>query len=211
MTATTDLSASWKGLQKGGACKQKRFFCHCCPLQSEHIHHLNDTKCDRYCSQWMDDNWHCYHHPVTGKKQLQEMKNDIEEIKSKLVAGFDRISNTSKLKIYPSTNRSLKSDRNSIDYAPSSAIEAGDFMDLLYEELDLRSLDMMGSMEDIRIRLKESLLHESKMRLLLDQVQHCEGTGLALFLVMQAVPCILHCENRVCIKIITMTFANCKE
>jgi hypothetical protein len=74
----------------------------------------------------------------------------------------------------------------------------------LYEELDLRSLDMTGSLEDMRMRLKESLLHEYKMRLLLDQVQHCEGTGLALFLVLQAVPCILHCENRVCLKILTM-------
>jgi hypothetical protein len=190
-----DLSASWKGLQKGGTCKQKRFFCHCCPLQSEHVHQPNDTKCDRYCSQRMNDDWHCYHHQVTGEQQLQEMKNEIEEIKSKLVAGFDRISKNSKLKIYPSTHRSLKSDRNSIDYAPSSASETGDFMDLLYEELDLCSLDMTRSMEDVRIHLKESLLHESKMRLLLDQVQHCECTGLALFLVMQAVPCILHCEK----------------
>jgi hypothetical protein len=33
---------------------------------------------------------------------------------------------------------------------------------------------------------------------------HCEGTGVALFLVMQAEPCILHCENRVCLKILTM-------
>jgi hypothetical protein len=88
------------------------------------------------------------------------MKNDIEEIKSKLVAGCDRISKNSNHKIYPSTHRSLKSVRNSIDYAPSSAVEAWDFMDLLYEELDLHSLDMTGSMEDIRIHLKELLLHE---------------------------------------------------
>ncbi len=30
---------------------------------------------------------------------------------------------------------------------------------------------------------------------------HCEGVDVALFLVMQAVPCILHCENQVCLKI----------
>ncbi len=93
-------------------------------VPSENVHHPNNTRCDRYCSQWMDDDWRCYHHPVTGEQQLQEMKNDIEEIKSKLVAGFDRISKNSNHKIYPSTHRSLKSDRNSIDYAPSSAVEA---------------------------------------------------------------------------------------
>jgi hypothetical protein len=59
-------------------------------------------------------------------------------------------------------------------------------------------------LEEMRDHLKESLNHETRMRLLLDQVHHCEGVGLALFLVMQAVPCILHCENRSCVKIITM-------
>ncbi len=53
----------------------------------------------------------------------------------------------------------------------------------------------MGSLNEMRLRLQESLVHEAKMRLLLNQVQHCEGVGIALFLVMQAVPCILHCDQ----------------
>jgi hypothetical protein len=55
--------------------------------------------------------------------------------------------------------------------------------------------------------MQEALQHENRMRLLLDQVNHCEGVGLALFLVMQTVPCILHCENRACIKIIWMVIS----
>jgi hypothetical protein len=56
----------------------------------------------------------------------------------------------------------------------------------------------------MRQRLKAALIHEFRVQSLLDEVKHSEGVGLALFLVMQAVPCILHCENRVAIKILTM-------
>jgi hypothetical protein len=78
------------------------------------------------------------------------------------------------------------------------------FSELLSDELELRSLDMTGTLEEMRQRLRESLSHESRLRILLDQVSHCEGIAAALFFVMQAVPCILHCENRVGIKIFTM-------
>jgi hypothetical protein len=49
-----------------------------------------------------------------------------------------------------------------------------------------------------------TLLYENRMHVLLDQVGHSEGTGLALFLVMQAVPCILHYEDHLCKKILSM-------
>jgi hypothetical protein len=132
------------------------------------------------------------------------MKDNISELQLKLTESFETIEQQSKLKLYSLDNMARKSDRNSIDYEPADANDAAEYTDLLYEELELRSLDMTGSLEEMRDRLKESLNHETRMRLLLDQVHHCEGVGLALFLVMQAVPCILHCENRSCIKIITM-------
>jgi hypothetical protein len=130
------------------------------------------------------------------------MKDDISTIQSKLLESFDRIE--SKLKVYAASQGAHKNDRNSIEYEPTNADDAADFTDLLNEELELRSLDMTGSLEVMRDRLRESLQHENRMRLLLDQVNHCEGVGLALFLVMKAVPCILHCENRACIKILSM-------
>jgi hypothetical protein len=77
------------------------------------------------------------------------------------------------------------------------------FTEIVYEELQFHSSDMTGSFEKLRCHLKE-LHHEKRMRLLLDQVNHCEGVGLAVFLVMQAVLCILHCENRSCIKILSI-------
>jgi hypothetical protein len=122
------------------------------------------------------------------------MKEDIAPIQAKLLHSFDVIEENSRIKLLLDSHRSHHSDCNSIDYTPSSAADAADFIDLLYEELELHSLDMTGSLEEMCSRLKESLIHESKMRMPLDQVTHSEGVGLALFLVMQAVPCILHSE-----------------
>jgi hypothetical protein len=150
LTATMDLSASWKGLQKGGACKQRRFFCHCCPLESDNVHHPNDEKCNRFFAQRDNDDWLCYHHNITSEQQLQQMKDDISTIQSKLLESFDRIEKQSKLKVYAASQGAHKNDRNSIDYEPTNADDAADFTDLLYEELELHSLDMTGSLEVMR-------------------------------------------------------------
>jgi len=106
--------------------------------------------------------------------------------------------------VFTENHRARFSDKNSIDYNPIGVEDTELFSELLSDELELRSLDMTGSLEDMRARLKEALHHETQIRQLLDQVSHCEGVGVALFLVLQAVPCILHCENRVCLKILTM-------
>jgi hypothetical protein len=45
---------------------------------------------------------------------------------------------------------------------------------------------------------------ESICSLIKCHIVKVEGVGVALFLVVQAVPCILHCENRACLKIFTM-------
>jgi hypothetical protein len=79
-----------------------------------------------------------------------------------------------------------------------------EYSEFLCNELELRSLDMTGTLEEMRQHLRKSLSHESRIQSLLDQVQHYEGVGVALFLVMQVVPCILHFEKRVCLKILTM-------
>ncbi len=45
--------------------------------------------------------------------------------------------------------------------------------------------------------------------LVLEEVKRCEGVGTALFMVMQAIPCILHGENRVSITMLLIeAFSN---
>ena len=60
---------------------------------------------------------------------------------------------------------------------------------------------MTGSLEEMREWSKEPLIHESRLRILLDQVSHCEVIEADLFLVVQAMPWFQQCEHWGCIKI----------
>ncbi len=91
LTATMNMSASWKGLQKGGAYKQRRCFCHCCPLESDNVHHPNKTKYNHFCSSRDDEDLFCYHRSITSEQQLQKMKEDISVIQSKLLESVEDI------------------------------------------------------------------------------------------------------------------------
>ncbi len=175
LTATMDMSARWKGLRKGGACKQRRFFA--IAVHWNLTMCINEVKCGRFCSQRDDEDLQCYHHNITSDQQLQQMKDNISEIQSKLTESFDSIEQQSKLKLYPLDHAARTNDRNSIDYEPTNADDAAEFMELLYEELELRSLDMTGSLDELHNRLREMLHHETRMRLLLDQFNHCKELG----------------------------------
>ncbi len=133
------------------------------------MHYPNEEKCHRFCAQRDDEDWLCYHHNITSEKQLEQMKEDISVIQSRLLESFDSIERQSKLKLYAMNLAAHRSDRNSIDYEPTTADDAVDFTDLLYEELELCCY------EEIRDHLQKSLQHESRIQLLLDQVNYCEG------------------------------------
>jgi hypothetical protein len=92
-----DMSAQWKGLQRGGACKQRRFFCHCCPLESERVHHPNNHKCDRFCADRSDDDWFCYHHDITSDEMVEDMKKDILELQGKLSDSIELLEKPTKI------------------------------------------------------------------------------------------------------------------
>jgi hypothetical protein len=54
------------------------------------------------------------------------------------------------------------------------------------------------------VDLKKGLVKEHKLNKLSVQVKACERSDKALFLLMQAIPCVLHMENRVGLKFFTM-------
>jgi hypothetical protein len=199
-----DMSATWKGLKKVGACKRERFFCHAFTCESDKVHHPNDTLCEHFCGSRDENEWKCYHHSITTNEQLEKMKEDIEVLQQQMNERLDRIKASTKMKCYPENHRSRTSDNNSVDYRPMNVDDSEEFLELLSSELELRHLDITGTLEQMRQRLKLALFHELRIQALLDEVKQSEGVGAALFLVMQTIPCILHCENRVSIEILTM-------
>jgi len=59
VSTETDLSATWKGLGRGGAAKVNKCPCHCCSILSDNLVCPNDTLCQKWYSN--NNTCSCYH------------------------------------------------------------------------------------------------------------------------------------------------------
>ena len=101
-----------------------------------------------------------------------------------------------------------KADPLSINFEPTSVAEASKFMDLLVEESLLRDMDVLEkTREELRSEFKTKLGQEEHLRRLLARLQHCTPEEGVSFVLLQWIPCILHMENRIRIKVLTLLFA----
>ena len=86
----------------------------------------------------------------------------------------------------------------------------------LIKDLQLRELDIDGAALELQARLRDSHIEECKLKLLEDDLNHGKiSKRSALYVALNAIPCSLHLENRVGLKIITRLLrigvANAKE
>jgi hypothetical protein len=82
------------------------------------------------------------------------------------------------------------------------------FSNLLTMELRLRKLPLYGNLEERRERLRIILKVEQKLDIITQAISRGEeGREAALMLISQAIPCIMHMENRVGEKLITVLLA----
>jgi len=200
-----DLSSVWKTLAKGGGAKRRRHFCHLCPCLSENILYakVEDNRCDRCKAQ---NNVKCYHWEVCDEDTIPVFQ---EVLRTELHSYFQQYSRTltevttlTRLVYNPDAQDKYTHAFN-IEFVPSSAAEKVTFGSLLLEELDLCQLPLHGTIEDKRARLKTALQNEERINLIQQAIDRSqEGVQAAMILIKQAVPCILHLENRVSEKII---------
>jgi hypothetical protein len=102
-------------------------------------------------------------------------------------------------------------NQHNVEYIPSGETDAQlqeaklHFSNLLASELQLRWQPVFGSIEDRRNRLKTLLKVEQKLEMIIRAINRSgEGKEAALMLISQAIPCIMHLENRVGEKMITV-------
>ncbi len=82
------------------------------------------------------------------------------------------------------------------------------FSSLLNEELSLRRLSIHGNISERRSRLLPHLMMEQRLARIQDAISRThEGKEAALILIKQAIICIMHMENRVGEKLITVLIA----
>jgi hypothetical protein len=94
----------------------------------------------------------------------------------------------------------VEGDKLDIDYQPNNANDMAVFARQITDELGHRSMNVMGSLHARWQRLREQLINEQRAMEISRQLVESKPKDKAIYLVLQAVVCILHLENRVRLK-----------
>jgi hypothetical protein len=205
-----DMKGSWEGTQIGGPTKIQHLPCQQCAIISDDLHVPKPgfEKCGRWCqSLHMEkEGWQCYHHDIITPDMIENMGTEVEALRDMLLVHVDDIVKNTKLR-FENPDRLKDSSETyprSIGFMPQNHSEKTKFSALLTKELMLRALSIDGDIVVRRERLRDELRKEYELRNLLKKIDHGTPQENALFLVMQSIPCILHCANRVNLKIFTV-------
>jgi len=138
----------------------------------------------------------------------QILDDKMQQYMQDCVRSFQEVSMPSKI-IYNPLEVNRFGNKYNIDFCTSG--EDVDDQDLIFfnslvtEELNLRRLPINGNVTSRRNRLLPYLMLEQKLALIKEAISGTrEGKDSALILIKQAIPCIMHMENRVGEKLITI-------
>jgi hypothetical protein len=140
-------------------------------------------------------------------KFQNKLQEDMDDYFQKVGATLHNVLKQSKIKYKPNAI-DKHCDVYNIDFVASG----NDYMAALFffsslvmEELKLHNMPLTGSLEERREALKCQLLVEEMLQLIKPAIDQSElGKAAALMLIKQAIPCIMHLENRVGEKILTV-------
>jgi hypothetical protein len=207
---TCDMSAQWKSLKKGAAKGQVKRPCHGCCRKGDEWAVPNPIQCTKWCHELhMDkpESWKCFHHDMDTPENIAKKETDVASLKELLNATLSDLKEQSKLDWKEDPDVAVanaNSNKYSIHFSHRNLAEQMAFSAFLTDELQLRGLSVTGNLERRRERLRDSFRKEAACIEQIEELEHGQQRNGALFLLMQAIPCILHMENRVGIKVITM-------
>ena len=118
---------------------------------------------------------------------------------------LDLLEKESKIKLITHDVLEAKSDPFSIDFIPTNLEESVTFQDFLVDKCIMRDINCAEkTREEMREVLKNSVEHESQLKKISLRLEQCTPDEGMCFVLLQWIPCILHMENRVGLKILTM-------
>jgi hypothetical protein len=156
----------------------------------------------------------CFHWAVGDESTIEYfqtlLENEHGEFLRSCGATLNEIKKQSKIKYNP-TAIDKEVDIYNIEFAPSGEESDAEieklffFNTLVTEELTLHNMPIKGTLGERRERLRKQLLVEERIIFMQLAVQRREmGREAAMMLIQQAIPCIMHLENRSGEKILTM-------
>jgi hypothetical protein len=211
ITHTTDLKASWYLSNRGGGCKNKEYFCTFCPCTKNNLisYKLNDERCDR-CKQRNKNK--CYHHAVCDSVAvpvlLQCLEDELGKYYEEHGKEFSVVRQKTKLRT-DHMQLTKKSDIMHIEYIiPHDDVEKRrEYTQFISRECRIRSIPLHGTVEDWRLSLYQAVVMERYISYL-EKVRKWNDDGRLTVPLVEVIelliPCILHCENRVGEKILSI-------
>lgn len=204
ISSPQDVSSFWKCLKRGGACKRDKAFCAWCACQSRDCYLPRVRKCQQCLT---NDRPHCYHWEVGDASTLERLKDDFTVLARRfpfLQEEGGPSALLDKLSLHLRDSQADKAvDISNIDFEPPSNLEKKRFSSSLNIDLALLKLSTIGNLELRRARLRSAIEVLLQMKEVECQIGAAAYAG-AWILIDQAIPCILHCENRCGEKILKM-------
>jgi hypothetical protein len=207
-----DMKSAQITSKKGGCCKTKKFFCHLCACTSDTLVSFNvgELRCD-WCKR--RDIEKCYHHDVMESTLTEQLLHDLQDglasYTEKHQKDIYNVSKESKLRTDPS-QVDKETDIHHIEFLIPEGDRAkkNEYIQFIAKECRIRNIQIMGSsVLEWRDALKECVSVERQLHLL-TKLKEWHGLGqeqIPLIPYIELlIPCILHLENRVGEKIITM-------
>jgi hypothetical protein len=199
-----DMAAIQKVLGIGGAAKVMTFFCHCCSLTSSEIavENSGDAICDACRQIQMEkSDWLCYCQPFCSQELIGRYKVALNDLMNQWSHDTEKVRAEGKLV------SGAENNPRSITYVPNTMDDTMAYSRLLIKEMRLRRRSTLRkTLNQLQSELKECLAAEMSMNKLISRISQAKTREEAMERIMTFVPCIMHCENRVGIKILTMIF-----
>ena len=144
-------------------------------------------------------NWKCYHHEFSSREVKAKFEESLRHLQAQWNQDMNKVRRHGKLKLSDSHYK------NSIDYLPANMDKSMEFIGLLMNKMTIRDRSPAGkTVPQMRKEIKACLEAEQNMDKLVKQISENDTRASVIERIMQYVPCILHLENRVAIKILTM-------
>lgn len=210
MSFPGDMKLQWGALDEGGAAKVKEKFCYICPCRSSSIHVPQDkTKCRLCINKWVAAHEtpecdECYHYPFFADPAVRAtMNEELDVLTSIITADEGRaglVPDKERMYVRRPGELMVEGDLLDIDCRPTTTRDKATWAAHIMAELSDRSITTSGLLKERQQRLKAVLLNEQRACDLSDMLKESQPKERAMYLVLQAVVCILHLENRVGLK-----------
>lgn len=194
-----DMCSLHKTLGVGGGMKVKTYACYCCPVHRDNLARPLENPCED-CVR-LGKTQPCYHTKISDESVIERMREEMQDLlhtwyhlhhlpfngRSRL-----RFSNYGVNNIIDPANDNLH-----IDFEPRTRIERVQHRNLLESELRLHNITHLSNhtTAEIKIYLHEILLVEKSFELL-DSIINAKNYDEAMIRLEQALPDLLHLENR---------------